>query len=251
MYRLLIFATVLLLVGGCVRAPQTQWTEKPTPDQLLERVQAVAGRFAALDAEASVGLTVEGKYRSTSQFLLVERPDRLRADVLSGFGQLLLQLASDGDTLSVHLNTTVPGRFLQGQASDANLFRYTRIPLPTSSLVRLVLYDPPLIEASRMQSLVVEGNLVLELSSGERRQQLIFDGRLQLAGCRYFADGLLLEVSYQDFSEKGFPQKLRFEFPREKTRVVLKLKDLQLNPEIARDKFRLRPPAGVTVEPLS
>jgi len=34
---------------------------------------------------------------------LLQKPNRLRADVLTGFGQLILQMTSDGEILSVFL----------------------------------------------------------------------------------------------------------------------------------------------------
>ena len=206
MLRCLLFLFLFLLVA-CARPPEPTWTEVPTADRLLQRIVETTGKVDSLDAAAKVGLTIKGKYRSTQQFLLLEKPDRLRADVLTGFGQLVLQMTSDGDELSVFLNTTVPGRFFRGAATDENLARFTRVPLSASNMVRLLLYDPPLIASQQSEVKVVDGQLILRLVADSSEQELLFDQQLRLVGSRYFArDERFLEVLFLDIdADDQFP----------------------------------------------
>ncbi len=250
--RRLLSLCILLLLAACAKPQKPIWTDLPSADQLLERVAATTGQVASLDTAASVGVTVKGKYLSSQQFLLAEKPDRLRADVLTGFGQLALQLASDGEELSVFLNTTVPGRFFRGAASHDNLARFTRVPLSAQSLIRLLLYDPPLIAYRQASVVEGKGGLVLKLGADEREQELYFDTQLRLVGCRYLGGGSeQLEVLYQKIAEEdGFPRQIRISLPAEETKLVLKLSELQTNVSIAEERFRLQQPKNTVVEPL-
>lgn len=242
---------ILLLLSACAKPPQPVWTEMPTADQLLERLNEASGRFHSLDAEVSVSLSVHGKYLSSHQFLLVERPDRFRADVLTGFGQMVLQLTSNGKQLAVFLNTEVPGRFLRGPATDENIARFTRVPLPVASLIRLLLYDPPLIETGHSLVIPQDEKLLLTLENAERRQELLFDRQLHLVTCRYLAgDELLLEVDYQKIEKDGFPRSVRINLAKEQTNVTLHFSDLKTNVNIVPEKFVLKKPDNLKIEPL-
>ena len=247
-----LFLIVLLFVTACARPPAPVWTELPAADELLARLHAESGRFRSLDAEAGVDLSAAGKSFSSRQFLLLERPDRLRIDVVTGFGQLLLQLASDGDTLEVLLNSSAPGRFLRGPASYENISRFVRIPLAVGDLLPLLLHDPPIIAYRQSRTAERDGELVLSLSGDDKRQELVFNERLQLTGCRYLVgDQLLLAVTYRNFKgEPLFPRKIVIEIPAEESRVTLSIADLQLNTSIHASKFSLQKPENVAVEIL-
>lgn len=252
MTRSLWAGFVLLLLASCARPPQPVWTEVPEAEQLLLRLKETTGKVYSLDGAAAVGLTVHGKHVSSQQFLLAEKPDRIRTDVLTGFGQLILQLTSDGEELAVFLNTPVPGKFYRGPASDENLARFTRVPLADEDLLRLLMYDPPLIDYLHTEVTVLEEGVVLELWNAERGQELLFDPQLQLVGCRYLTTAEpLLEVVYQKFDENDrFPRTVRIDLPQEETRVVLRFSELQTNVAIAAERFRLKTPANLQVEAL-
>jgi outer membrane lipoprotein-sorting protein len=246
-----IFLLLLLLLTACGRPPQPVWTDLPTAAQLLERWQDAQGRYRSLDAEVRVVLTTGGKSLSSQQFLLLERPDRVRVDVVSGFGQPLLQLTSDGEQLAVFLNTSAPGRFFRGPATDENVARFTRLPLATRSLIQLLLYDPPLIEAPLATIRTQEDKLLLSLENADRRQELWFDQQLRLVACHYLAgEEPLLAVQYQQFADDGFPRRMALDLVREVTRVTLQFADLRTNLAIAPAKFVLQQPSRLEVEPL-
>ncbi|WP_303721250.1 DUF4292 domain-containing protein [Malonomonas rubra] len=242
----------LLLLTACAKPPKPVWTELPSSEELVQRLTSTTGQAFSLDGAATVGLTVNGKHFSSQQFLLVQKPDRLRADVLTGFGQLILQLSSNGKELSVFTNTTVPGHFYRGPATAENISRFTRIPLATRSMVHLLLYDPPLIDYQQSTVSTDENGLLLRLENRQLQQELLFDNQLQLVGCRYFSGNeLMLEVLYQKFDqEEHFPRTVRLNLFTEKTRATLKFSELRTNIEIAPERFQLKQPAHIPVENL-
>ncbi len=250
--RWLILSLFVLLVG-CIRPPDPVWTEIPTAQQLLDSLSSDSKPYTTLDAAASVALTTGEKFFSSQQFLLLQKPDRLRADVLTGFGQLVLQIASDGEILSVFLNTTVPARFLRGSASYENIYRFIKVPLAIEDLLTLLLYEPPLIVYQHSRVTVSGKNLILTLlGANNNRQELLFDQQLRVVGCRYFAAGeKYLIVDYQKFSkENQFPQLVQLAMPLEQTRVKVKFSDLKVNTRIDLARFSLKEHVNIPIEEL-
>ncbi len=243
--------TLLILLSGCIHRPESVWTEIPPAQELLASVSANSKRYTSLDAAASVSMTTGIKFFPSQQFLFLQKPDHLRTDVLNGFGLLLLQLASDGETLSVFLNTTVPGRFYRGPASYKNLYRFVKVPLAVEDLLALLLYGPPLIKHQESNITVSSKILTLTLSGHKNsRQELLFDRQLKLIGCRYFTDKeKYLAVDYQKFSKKNqFPQWIKIMMPLEKIRVKLELSELKVNATIEPIRFSLKDPVNIPIE---
>jgi outer membrane biogenesis lipoprotein LolB len=235
----------ILILVGCA-APRPQLPPAPEPQALLQRLALTGQRWQQLDAAAKVGIQREGKYFSTQQFMLLEKPDRLRVDVLSLFSQLALQLTVDQGELQVFLNTTVPGQFYRGPASDELLARFTRLPLAASELVRLLLYDPPQSEYQTIRVEMGEDRYLLRLTLGDREQQFLFDDQLQLRRCLYLrsAEPLLI-VDYAKIDEAdAFPRRIQIEMPVQQTRVTLNLTEVRLNQPAKAGRFKLSPPAN-------
>ncbi len=243
---------LLILIAGCAPKVPPAWETLPEAGALLSALAARNDRHRALDGAAQVGLTVEGKYFSSRQFLLLERPDRLRTDVLTGFGQLVLQLASDGETFAVFLNTEVPGRFITGPASDENISRFLRLPLAVDDLLALLLHDPPLI-AFQNSSVAVDGGRLRLLLSGEgQRQELWFDRQKRLVGCRYSVAGeQKLAVEYDKFTAAdGFPRRIEIVVPGAETGLKVAFSELTLDPVPDAAQFSLKQPPGSRLEIL-
>lgn len=250
--RWLLSGLLLLVLNGCAQAPKLVWNEIPTAEQLLLVLETAADRYRSLDGAAKVSLTSGEKFFSSHQFMLLQKPNQLRVDVLTGFGQLMLQLTSDGEVLSVFLNTTVPGRFFRGPASYENIFRFVRIPLAAEDLLPLLLYDPPLIAYQSYRVEATQSALTLILSGGDNRQRLQFDSQLRLISCHYYRNGkIYLAVDYQKFSsENGFPRIIEIALPQEQTRVKVRFTEQKLNHSIDSSRFRLQKPANIELEPL-
>jgi hypothetical protein len=241
-----------LILSGCRPAAPPVAMTPLTSEALLMRLDANRGFFHSLKGLASIRAEIDGRVTSARQVLLMEKPARLRADVLGLFGQPALQVAVDKGQLAVHV---VPeGRYLQGTATAANLARFTRMPLGVDDLVRLALYDVPLIPYGESSLHTNERGYLLRLETGRGdRQDLLFDVAGRLYGVEYFRDGgLLLKVGYERFAEQqgGFPKELSLDMPVRQTSLSLVYSDLELNPELASDHFTLTPPKGIAVERL-
>ncbi|MDT8419582.1 MAG: DUF4292 domain-containing protein [Desulfuromonadales bacterium] len=242
---------LLLLMAGCAR-PDSALRPLPTASELLESFARTQGLYRSLDGEARVGVTVADKFFSSQQFLLVDRPDRLRIDALSSFGQLLLQLAVDRDEMMVFLNTTVPGRYYRGAASDANLWRFTRLPIGLEQMLELLLYDPPLIASAALRVAHHPQGALLSLDGGSQRQEIVFDRRWRPVFISYFdRDQLSLQVGYEKFSEvSGFPSRIRIEIPGQKTSASVRFSEVRTNVAIPAERFSFVQPANTTLENL-
>ncbi len=253
MRSLWLLALVAILYSGCARPAPKVWTDVPTSEALVRRFDIAAERYRTLDTEAKVSLSSRGKFFSTNQFLLVERPSRLRADVLTGFGQLIMQLATDGESVTAFLNHTVPGTFYSGAATRDNLARFVKIPLEVTDLVAVLLHAPPRISwrTARVEP-VDDSSLLLFLSNDQHRQEVRFDSLLRVTSCRYFrGESLVLMVEYDDFSDsQDFPWRLKMTVPAQQTVVSVTLKQPVLNTTIDARQFQLKAPEGVPVEQL-
>lgn len=245
------------LAGCALQPPPPELDVPPPPDslsaQLLQRVKQQSTSYRALEGLAKVRISSQGQNYNATQVVLVEQPDRLRAETLSPFGTVLLVLATDGQQVSA----LIPGDgvFYQGAASPANLQRFTRLPLLLEDMIALLLYQVPLVSAEE-QSLTRdgEGNLHLVLLGGDGiRQELTFNGAHMLTSAAFLQQQQLqLRVSYRDFSGdgSGYPTQVLLEMPAVGTEAALNFSEVRLNGAIPPARFRLLAPAGVEVRPL-
>jgi len=246
-------AAWLVLVTGCAVSRPPLPVPRATLDELESSLRESGARFRSLKGLARVAVTSGDRSFSGSQVLLAEKPDRIRSEALALFGQPWLILAANGELLQVF----VPGeqRFYRGAATPENLQRFTRLPLRIEDLVHLLLYQVPVLEG-RAELLPPDQGLLLQMVDAQGfRQELGFDTRLRLISSRYLdADGRLwLAVSYGDFRDDwgGFPEAVELQMPGDQLTAEVHFRDLELNTQIAAEKFMLKPPAGVPITPLA
>jgi hypothetical protein len=185
---------------------------------------------------------------SGNQVLLIEKPDRLRAEVLSLFGSPLLLLAADGEELDVLL--PFENEFYTGSASPENLGRFVRLPLQLKDLVKILLYQPPMIAAERVAGYDLNGDgWLVERQNPPYRQELFFDAQKRLVEVNYYnRSGLSLAIEYGKFSDEDpMPQQFEIRFPRHETTASLKFSDLEVNGKLDPNLFQLTIPRGAEV----
>jgi hypothetical protein len=179
--------------------------------------------------------------------LAVERPDRLRLEVLSPFGAVFV-LATGGGRLSAY----VPDEraVYRGAASAENLARYTQVDLPVSTAVDLILGTPPLDEGMGGVVSLNEGLVELWQDGGSKVDVAWFTGRLDPV--RYEQrdpDGrVVLRARFDAFAEIGgirLPTQVQMELPGSQQRVDIALGEPELNPVLAGALFELQTPAGM------
>jgi len=237
--------------------PSEQWFPA-TPEitrQLFETLQGTKGKFHSLRGLAKVHVLWQGKDVTATQAMLVEKPDRFRAETLNpfGFGSPLLLMATDGEEMAV----LVPGDGLlfRGEATSHNLWRFTKVPLSLQDLVCLMLYDVPIISYQKRIAMVnAEGEYRLILQGVQnRRQELQFNGRMQLVEVAYFLNNdLALQVKYDNFSAAAvpFPQSALMKMPLQKAEASLTFSEVATNVTATLDNFQLSTPPGYQERPI-
>lgn len=250
--RLFLLLPLLLLMAAC--APARPVLPPPPPasgEALLRQLETFAGAFHSLRGVAKVRVESDGRSLSGTQVLLAQKPDLLRAETLSPFGNPVLTVAAGAG----RLNVLVPGegRFLAGEASYQNMQRFTRLPLQLADLVGLLLYQVPIIPPGAPQiSAEEDGRQRLILAAEEGvRQEALFDRELRLVETAYFqGEELVLKVGYGEFGEDGFPRFISLETPAEKTEARVTFSEVEVNVPLPEERFRLTPPSGYQIEPL-
>jgi outer membrane lipoprotein-sorting protein len=250
----LALSLACLLLGSCAPRPPAPLPLAPGMEQtLLDRVAEIGRAFGTVRGVAKVRIETGEKTLASTQVLLAEKPDLLRAEVLSPFGQPVLLAASDG--AEIYLLVPGKGKFYRGAASMQNLERVFRVPLQLTDLVHILLYQVP-IGSYEGRKLTVNdrGEYVLTLGGpGGRREELVFDGELRLVGANYFlGEEPLLRVGYGRFNggSPAFPESISLEMPAQKASATVVFSDVETNVAIPAERFRLTPPKGVEVEPL-
>ena len=256
-FFLLLIVALALTLSGCVpatlapsRAPLSAGQE----DRLWERVRDNGQQYQSLRGLAKVQVSRQGKNAGVNQVLVVEKPDRFRAETLNpfGFGSPLLLMATDGRELAV----MVPGegQMFRGEATSLNLQRFTQVPLYLEDLVQFILYQVPLIpHDDRRAYRIADGRMQLELRDGDRRQEIYFnDGEQLLETSYYEREELTLRVRYDNFTpeEKPFPHSASLEMPGRQARASLVFSELETNVSPDAALFLLDTPPGYEEIPI-
>jgi hypothetical protein len=186
---------------------------------------------------------------NANQVLLVEMPDRLRAETLSPFGVPLLLLVADGDKMGALL--PAQNLYYQGSSSPENLGMFVNLPLELSELVAALLYQPQLIESWEKEAFTVkEGGWLLVHRGSLQRQEFTFNGQQELVEVAYFKNNdLLLKIHYGKFSDSAisYPQLLTLEIPEKYATITLEFSDVETNGQIRPELFKVAPPASARV----
>lgn len=238
----------LLLAGGCATLPPAAVRAVPAPPDaaraVLDEWGARVARQQSLQGLAKVRVETPQRTLSGRQVLIVDAPDRLRAETLSPFGTPLLVLAASGGRLAASL----PGErlYYHGAATPENLGRFSRLPLRLTDLVDILLGRPPLLPAAQLRGYIRDdGGLQIETAAGGRRQTLTFDRAHNLAEVSYFSgDELQLQLFYGDYAaDSGLPGRLELSLPLQRTRATLVFIERAAGAPPG-ELFILPPPAG-------
>lgn len=250
-------ALAALLASGCAVPTLPGVEGPPAPAPLREALlQSLAEREVALRAlrgTATVTVSVPGHRRRLREAFALEAGGRLRLEQYEWTGLPTMILATDGETVAVHL--PFARQFLRGRATGENLGRLAGLPVAPATLTRLLLGLPPLpVDPGRVAVLGTPGTAALALiSEGEGAAQAL----------RFAPDTHLLQEG--ELHEGGQPL-LRFRFgPAEALEGVPVARDLtlwhlpdgvevavafqvlELNPSFPPDFFSLTPPADAGV----
>ncbi len=249
----LTFLLTLLLAYGCAPAPRVPLEVAPgLEDVLVRQMQENARAFHSVQGFARVWVRAEGRSAGGRQVLIVQEPNLFRTDVLNPFGSPVMQIAADG----FDLTAIVPGDgvFYTGEATFANLYRFTRLPLALEETVALMLYRVPFNPLlDRELTPRHDGYLLTMRGALDWRQELFFDPRLRLVRADWYeGNRLVLRAEYGDFMSQDptFPRSLSLSVPGQELEAEVNFTEIELNVDIPPERFRLAPPRGYRVEPL-
>jgi hypothetical protein len=249
-----------LAVAGLLAA-----TACRTPVPVLEPLSPGDPRPAALlaawtqTAEARRGLRGRARIKVDAsddsvhlrgqQILVLERPARLRVEILGLLNQTLAVLVTDGGRFE--LFNAHDRSYRTGEVSPALLWEQAHLALRPEEAVDLLLGapapDPALRPAAAFGDDVGGVRIDLADASNAVRRRAGFDalGRLRWLEALDEAGRRLWRAEFRDYAQLGetaFAHTLDLEVDAGGTRAEIRLRDVELNPELPPDIFRLRAP---------
>ena len=245
----LALAALLALVGCRTLAPSVAPLPAGDgrPAELLRGLAVLAAERSALRASARVSIEGERRASFARQLLLLERPARLRLEVMGVLGQRVAVLATDGSQYDLY-RAERPG-IESGEVHPGILWEVAGLALTPEEAVQLALGAPlapaetPSIAGS---AALPEGGVRVELGyrAGDLRRTLEFDAGAALRRYAVFdpAGALVLEARYGDYRDVGgsrFAHEIAVELPAAASRAEIRFQWVELNPELPDELFRL------------
>lgn len=243
---------VLILLSACACPPVVPLPLYPgLNNELLANAVEQADRFTSLKSMARVSIESDGQTTNFTQALLLEKPNRLRLDVLSPFGSTYLQAGTDGKVLKLFIPGK--GKYFSGLPTPENFQLITRTPVDAEQMVNLLLYSIPLSSKDilDMGSRGQEG-YVLELAAPDGRQVLWFNRERQPVASYWYHDATLIaEVVYGTLlGDPPFPREVKFSRPMDATSIKVVYTSPEPDAQIDEKLFTLEAPPGALVEPF-
>lgn len=206
----LLTVGLLVFLTGCPRPGGPLAWQTVSADDLVAQVAAKREKLTSLRARARLRSGFAGMW--TRKALLVERPDRVRIDVLSPFG-LAMALGAQGSRLWVYpVNEAV---VYEGPADSQQIARFLGAPLSLQDLVNILLGVPPVrkpTSAPRLEKTQALYRLTLPLADGAQVLGFAPD-TLELRTVEEVRGGnVLLKVAFDDY-EQGFARSVEVSAP--------------------------------------
>lgn len=254
----LALAAALLLQIGCRTLPSQVVQlalDDPRPHALLAGWTARAGELRSLRGSARVSLDGAHGASFARQLLALERPARLRVEVLGLLNQRIAVLATDGERYDLYRSES--GAVESGEMRPSVLWELSGVPLTPEEAVGVLLGAP------RMQRPGGEITGAVESSDAGVRFEirgsdlywtvLEFDAQELLSGYELAGpQGTLFQVRYRDYREVAgtrFAHRVELDFPFSEVHAEVRFGNVQLNPVFPESIFRLELPERVFSPP--
>jgi len=254
----LALAAALLLQIGCRTLPSQVVrlaVDDPRPHALLAGWTARAGELRSLRGSARVSLDGARGASFARQLLALERPARLRVEVLGLLNQRIAVLATDGERYDLYRSES--GAVESGEIRPSVLWEVAGVPLTPEEAVGVLLGAP------RMQRPGVEITDAVESADAAVRFEirgsdlhwfvLEFDAQELLSGYQLAGpEGPLFQVRYHDYREVAgtlFAHRVELDFPFSEVHAEVRFGGVELNPVLPESIFRLELPERVFSPP--
>ncbi len=249
--RIAIVAALALSATAC-RTPGTLRAlppGDPRPQLLLDAFEkgaearrSLRGR-ARIEVEGASGARLAGR-----QILVAERPARLRIEVLGLFDQALAVLTTDGDRFELFRSADL--YFEEGELRPELLWEQAQIALRPEEAIALLLGAPPPepglapVRADGAEDGTVR--VALAAPGGPERRRLVFDKEGRLREIEVLAPDGELEwtAGFDEYAPVGgvaFAHEITLYVAAGETRARIRLRDVELNPELPPGIWSVRP----------
>lgn len=251
-------ALLLVMLGCSGRPPRYPITD---PAMALQHVTAREERVHRLRAHGSADhFGPQGRIRG-EVYVFVERPRSVRVDTRA-FGTTVSTLLSDGQSLA--MADLRGGHFYVGDARPCVAAQLLGIPMESAEVVAVLAGGPPIIEGDRRirwddGHYVVDiagragvgESIWLELTDAEREgarpeAQRPRPVHAELRDAR----GVRAVLTFEDYTEVdgvAFPRRVRVEMERDGIDLVVRYREITLDPELPEDVFDQTPNPGLPV----
>ncbi|MDH3211865.1 MAG: outer membrane lipoprotein-sorting protein [Myxococcales bacterium] len=223
--------------------------DDPRPDAFLARWADLAEQRRALRGIARVAVDADAVQFRGKQVLVVERPARLRVEILGFLGQTLAVLVTDGDRFE--LFRAGDGGFESGAVHPGLLWEVAHLALTPEQAVDLLLGVPMPGAALRVigAERAAGGGIRIDLADagGAVRRRVVFDAEARLRDVEAReADGReIWRARFDDYELVGgapFAHKISIDVRAGNTRAEISFRDVEINPELPDGVFVLRQP---------
>ena len=233
--------------AGTPRAPAVL----PSAEHLARLLRDRRAAVQSLRALAHLHYRDPHESSSSREALIVDRPDRVRVEVLSVFGSLFVLTAENG---AIAAYARQEDTVYRGRASSENLSRYARLWMPIPDLVDLVLGTPPM-RPSAQERVTFDSQMgaVRWWRALDRGAQVVWfsDKALPVAAEELGSDGSArwqaTYAAYEQHEEVPIATQIRFELPTQERVLDLTLDDVDINPALDESVFDLQVPPGSKV----
>jgi hypothetical protein len=257
--RLACLAAGLLAAIGCASAGG-RWTplppDDPRPAALLAGWAEAAEQRRGLRGRARLAVDGgDGDVRLRGrQLIALEKPGRLRVEIQGLLSQTVAVLVTDGSRYE--LFQAGDRSYHSGPVHPGLLWEQAHLDLTPEEAIELLLGmpapDPALTPAAALTDAEAAVRLDLADAEGRVRSRARFDAQGLLRSVELFdADGRLVwSAAFDGYAPVGgvdFAHAVTLDVASGGTRAEITLKDVELNPRLSPDIFRLRavqPPAA-------
>jgi hypothetical protein len=253
---LLALGGSLLALGGCrslgpIAPPLAAGDARSAA--LVDGLAVLGASRTSLRAGARVSISGQRRASFARQLMLLERPGRLRLEVMGVLGQRVAVLASDGARYELY-RAERPG-IESGEVHPWILFEVAGLALTPEEAVRLALGAPLAPgEGGALAAggaVLADGSVRVELRTreGEARRSLEFGpaGELRSYAVHDPAGALVLEARYADYRDVGgtpFAHEIALELPAAESSAEIRFQWVELNPALGDELFHLAPRGG-------
>jgi hypothetical protein len=250
----LVLAASLVFFLGCHTLPPSVplSPDDPLPRALVEAASRAAEARRGLRGRAQLEVNSETRdlHLRANLVVVLERPARLRVEVLGLLGQSVAVLVTDG--VNYEWFETQTREYRSGEVHRELLWELVRIPLEIREIASLLLGERLPREGLALGAATRGGDEIeVELTdtAGVPRERIELDSKGHLLVEQRLDAALRVHrrAEFGDYATGGdvdFAREFEVAFPTLELRVGLTLRDVELNPEIPAGLYRLR--AGAT-----